>query len=51
MIYCEQRNDYVEQDKKCVKCIFYKLEEDSCFYPDWYPGLKKGREWNEPNNN
>jgi len=43
MIYCERKKDYVEQIEKCDNCIFYIKEEDSCFYPEWVPGLKKGK--------
>jgi hypothetical protein len=44
MIYCQKINDYVDQETKCMQCIFYKRDEDSCFYPEWKPGLKKGRD-------
>jgi hypothetical protein len=44
MIYCEQIHDYVYQDEKCDTCIFYKKDEDSCFYPEWIPGLKKDKD-------
>jgi hypothetical protein len=40
-IYCSKIEDYVDQETKCMKCIFYKKDEDSCFYPEWIPGLKK----------
>jgi len=43
MIYCEKINNYVDQNEKCLICIFYKKNEDSCFYSEWYPGLKEGR--------
>jgi len=36
MIYCEKIHDYVDQEEKCIYCIFYKKLEDSCFYPEWY---------------
>lgn len=49
MIYCEKRKGkYIDQNKYCYhKCIFYNAKEDSCWYPEWYPGLKKGRKWNQ----
>lgn len=35
MIYCKKENgNYVDQEEKCLKCIFYKYDEDSCFYPE-----------------
>ena len=39
MIYCDKIQDYVDQQEKCIECIFYKIDEDSCFHPDWKPGL------------
>lgn len=48
MIYCEKIHDYVEQEEKCLTCIFYKKEEDSCTYEDWHPGLIRGKD--ESNN-
>jgi len=49
MMYCEKKHHYVDQEMTCIKkcCIFYKVEEDSCEYPIWLPGLKKGKESNE----
>lgn len=49
MIYCDKIQDYVEQEEVCIHCIFYNYDTDTCEYEDWYPGLKKGREWNEFN--
>jgi len=50
MIYCEkEKGNYVDQNKKCMKCIFYKRDEDSCFYPEWVPGLIQ-KEKNEEKN-
>lgn len=43
MIYCEKIYDYVEQDKKCIKCAFYIQNTDSCVYNE----LEKDK--NEPN--
>jgi hypothetical protein len=43
MIYCKKIEDYVEQEKNCLICIFYIKNKDSCWYEEWYPGLKDGR--------
>jgi hypothetical protein len=47
MIYCEKRQNYVDQEITCLLCVFYKRKEDSCFYSKWNPGLKKGRKIKE----
>lgn len=40
MIYCEKENgNYVDQNEKCLTCIFYDKETDSCNYEEWNPGL------------
>jgi len=44
MIYCEKINDYVEQKEKCLSCIFYNFDEDTCTYEEWHPGLKRGKD-------
>ena len=49
MIYCERVNNYVFQEEKCLGCIFYEEDEDSCFYPEWIPGLKSGRDLEKEN--
>jgi hypothetical protein len=49
MIFCKKINDYVDQETKCMKCIFYKVKEDSCYYENWIPGLKKGRDLENKN--
>ena len=41
MIYCSKINDYVEQEKRCIHCIFYLTEEDTCNYDKWMPGMVK----------
>jgi len=51
MIYCSLINCYVDQEKKCMLCTFYKVDEDSCDYENWYPGLKKGRDLEHESNN
>ena len=45
-------------EKDCLRCSFYREKKDAddrlylvCDYDNWYPGLKKGREWNESNIN
>jgi hypothetical protein len=48
MIYCERVENYVEQDEKCINCIFYETEKDDCTYELFYPGLKKEKD--ESNN-
>jgi len=45
MIFCEKESGkYVDQNEECICCIFYKADEDSCIYEDWFPGLKKGKD-------
>ena len=45
MIYCEKIKKDVDQEVTCDTCIFYKKNKDTCTYPKWKPGLKKGRKW------
>ena len=44
MIYCERINEYVDQEEKCIACIFYLPNEDTCDWENWHPGLKKGKD-------
>lgn len=30
MIYCNKIHNYVDQEKKCIKCPYYNYNEDSC---------------------
>lgn len=33
MIYCEkEKGNYVDQEEKCINCIFYLYNENTC---DW----------------
>lgn len=41
MIYCSRIEDYVFQDEKCINCIFYNKETDSCDYEEFHPGINK----------
>lgn len=41
MIYCDKIEDYVDQNEKCINCIFYKKQKDICDYDKWHPGLKQ----------
>jgi hypothetical protein len=36
MIYCGKIDEYVDQNRKCVKtkCKYYIEKEDSCIYPE-----------------
>jgi len=47
MIYCGKIKDYISQKEKCILCIFYDKNEDSCWHEEWYPGLEKGRSDND----
>jgi hypothetical protein len=50
VIYCSKINDYVDQETKCMKCIFYKVDEDSCTFEEWKPGLKQNTDIEEIGN-
>jgi hypothetical protein len=41
MIYCSRIEDYVFQEEKCIGCIFYDKETDSCDYEELHSGLKQ----------
>jgi hypothetical protein len=43
MIYCGYIRNYINQEDKCINCILYNEEEDSCDYELFNPGLKKGK--------
>lgn len=47
MIWCEKYKINVDIEFYCSKCSFFR--ENKCDYNNWYPGLKKGREWNDIN--
>jgi len=51
MIYCVKIRDYIEQDEKCINCIFYLYDEDTCDWENWHPGLKKGKDLENDNRN
>jgi len=44
MRYCANENKEMN-DENCLGCIFLDEEEKKCLYKDWFPGLRKGREW------
>jgi len=47
MIYCSRIEDYVFQEEKCIGCIFYDKETDSCDYEVFRPGLKQNPDMEE----
>lgn len=44
MVWCPEKKEFVSE--RCVECIFYYPEKiNPCNYDNWFPGLKKGKEW------
>jgi hypothetical protein len=44
MVYCPEKKEMVSN--RCLGCIFYNPERTKwCDYNNFYPSLKKGREW------
>ena len=52
-MYCPRKKTEVK-NKDCEECICYIQKKDAdehlymiCNYENWYPSLKRGREWTE----